>query len=78
MSLHGRCFRRELKCDGDVDIRLRAAIVQPNVSAAESVNYPIRAVLIVSSKVDIVVDQIHLLTVVRPGSEPVRSLYSKL
>ena len=77
VSLEGRCFRRELKCDGDVDIRLQAAVVLTNVSAAESVDYLIRAVLIVRAEVDIIVDQIHLKPAVRPGTEPVRSLYSK-
>jgi len=77
MSLEGCCFRRELKCDGDVRIRLDTALVIINVSAAESLDYLIGAVLIVIAQVDCSVrgslNYIHIEPVVCPGTEPVRS-----
>ena len=76
MSVEGRCFRCELKCDGDVRIRLRAARVITNVFAAESVDHLIGAIFIVIAPVDSGIgslDYIHIKSVVRPGTEPVRS-----
>jgi len=76
MSVEGRCFRRELKYDGDVRIRLNAARVITNVFVADSVDHLIGAIFIVIAPVNSGIGSliyIHIKSVVRPGTEPVRS-----
>ena len=63
----------QLKCDLDVDIRLRTAFVVLFVSAAPRTDHTI-AVVVVGGQVNgrTTLDQVDLLPVVRPHTEPVR------